>query len=141
MAGTNSGASGANLCDDANGNATTSGCPAYIVAPAGTQNQQMQIMPNTGNNTTFGMVTKPRLITTDYAYTPIAPGGSLTGGGGAQTMTLAICPLGIYGDGFWSPVYISGGTGTAEVQTPVGGTCLAATPRHSGRYRHCQPLQ
>lgn len=57
-----------------------------------------------------------------------APGGTLTGGTQA-TITLANCPRGIDTSGLPTGqpaylIYISGGTGTAEVTPVTGGTCV-----------------
>lgn len=68
-----------------------------------------------------------------YAYQAKGPGGSLTAATPATvTLSAAVggCPRGIRTapsslPTIWSPLYISGGTGTAEVVTPTGGTCTS----------------
>lgn len=67
-------------------------------------------------------------LLTTFQYS-LTPGGSLTGGGGPQTVTLSVCPLGIYSPALtaWSPIYISAGVGVAETVTPSDGTCKSAT--------------
>lgn len=126
MAGTNNGVAGSALCDDASGSTTTSGCATAL--PSGSQTQVLRIQPNTGNNSTYQFATLPVFRPPDYAYTAIQPGGSLTGGGGAQAITVPVCPLGIYSSAQgWAPIYVSGGSGTSEAITPTGGTCSAAT--------------
>lgn len=95
---------------------------AWGAPPAGTQTRYLQVQPNTGNVTTYRWNGLPQTVSTDYAYTQ-TPGGSLTGGGGSQTVPMSPCPKGIYGNGIWMPVEISGGTGTAESTVPTGGTC------------------
>jgi hypothetical protein len=96
----------------------------------GTQTQFLRLQPNAGNNTTLQFGSGPSFLVTDYAYmvSPTGP-SSLTGGTPNQTVTLAVCPLGIYSTSLtaWAPVYLSGGTGTAEAVTPSGGTCSSAT--------------
>lgn len=96
MAGTNSGVSGVNLCNDVNGNTTTNGCPVPFILPSGTQTQYFQITPNTGNNTTYQFASKPYLVTSEYNFPSQTPGGSLSIG--AQTITLTPCPLGVSED-------------------------------------------
>jgi len=87
----------------------------------------LQVSPNSSNLTTFRWDALPTLNPVDYQYTQ-TPGGSLTGGGGSQSITLTPCPLGIFNaTNGWAPVYISGGTGTAEAKTPSGGTCSGVT--------------
>lgn len=98
--------------------------------PSGTQTQYLRLQPNAGNSTTNQFANLPVVNPQDYAYSPITPSSpaSLTGGGGAQSITVSLCPLGIYSSaGGWTQVLISGGTGTAEVKTPSGGTCSSAT--------------
>lgn len=83
--------------------------------------------------------------TVNYVWVAQTPGGTLTGGGGPQSITLTPCPKGITdGNGNWSPVRISAGTGTAEAKTPTGGTCtsgaatgtitISPTNSHSGAW-------
>lgn len=92
--------------------------------PSGSQFQHLRIKPNTGNNTTLEF-TGVSYKTTDFTWTQ-TPGGSLTGGGGAQSITLTPCPLGVVVSGATAtPIYITGGTGTAEAITPTGGTCTS----------------
>lgn len=92
--------------------------------PSGSQFQHLRIKPNTGNNTTLEF-TGVNYKTTDFTWTQ-TPGGSLTGGGGAQSITLTPCPLGVTVSGTSAtPIYITGGTGTAEAITPTGGTCTS----------------
>lgn len=89
-----------------------------------------------------------RVVTPAYNWS-FAPGGSYTGGVGA-TLTFNgsapnnVCPLGVNGADANLQVYISGGTGAAEVAAVTGGTCtpglasgtLTFTPAnsHSGAF-------
>jgi hypothetical protein len=98
MAGTNSGVTGATLCDDASGNATTSGC---ISGGGGV----------------------PFLVVGTYNFTPQTPGGNLSIG--SNTITLTPCPLGVNGADLGHYLYVSGGTGAAEAGLITGGTCTS----------------
>lgn len=120
MAGANSNIAGAPLCDDASGNTTTSGCVPAL--PSGNQGQYLQIQPNTGSSSTLRFNNLPTLLSTDWNYGAIAPGGSLTSGI-SNTITLPVCPKGLIGTNLHQNVYLSGGTGTAEYSTITGGTC------------------
>lgn len=92
--------------------------------PSGSQLQFVRIQPNTGNNTTFQLASLWAVSAADYNFPAMTPGGSLTGGGGSQTVTLPICPNGIVTTGLTATaLYISGGSGTAEWLRPSGGTC------------------
>ena len=119
MAGTNSNVSGAALCDDSSGNATTSGCAALL--PSGSQTQYLQITPSTGNTATLRFNGLPEVSVSDYNFTPQTPGGSLTAG--SSVITLSPGPLGVLGSASNYYVRISGGTGTAESSLVTGGTC------------------
>ena len=111
------------------GNST--GCTAYQAPitgapgtwPIGTQTQFLQIAPNTGNNTTLRMVSLPTVQASDYAFTPQAPGGSLSIGSNA--ITLSPVPLGVNGSDASHPLYISGGTGAPEAVLITGGTAVS----------------
>lgn len=61
----------------------------------------------------------------DYNFTPISPGGVLTGGTPA-TITLSFAPKGVNGTNA-NPyyMYISAGVGTAEAVQITGGTCAS----------------
>jgi hypothetical protein len=65
-----------------------------------------------------------RLISTKYIFTPQTPGGTLTAGV-ANVITLAPVPRGINGTDTNHDLYISGGTGTAEVVRIAGGTAVS----------------
>lgn len=65
------------------------------------------------------------VATSDYNYPTQAPGGTLIAGGIGQAVTLAPCPFGVVNGSAWAPVYISGGTGTAESVIPIGGSCTS----------------
>lgn len=68
----------------------------------------------------------PFVLASDMNFAAITPGGTLTGGAGAQAVTLAPCPLGLVVSGTYATsLRLSGGTGTAEVVRPTGGTCTA----------------
>lgn len=121
MAGTNSGVAGAPLCDDANGNAGTSGCTPPF--PSGAQTQVLQIQPNTGNNTTYQFAPKPQASAADYNFPAQQPGGSLIVG--SNTSTLSPCPLGVNGTDSAHYLYVSGGVGTPEAVLITGGTCTS----------------
>lgn len=121
MAGTNSNSAGAPLCDDASGNATTSGCAPTL--PSGSQTQFLQIQPNTGNNTTIQWTSKPMTISSDYNFPAQTPGGSISIG--SNTVSLSPCPLGVNGSDSSHYLYLSGGTGTAEGALITGGTCTS----------------
>lgn len=123
LAGTNSGVSGAGLCNDAGGNATTSGCTPLL--PAGSQNQYLRIQPNTGNSTTYQFAS-PTVNAADYNFPAQTPSGSLTAAVGAA-VTLTPCPLGVSGThtvaaGLPHLLYLST-VGTAEAVVITGGTC------------------
>jgi hypothetical protein len=64
-------------------------------------------------------------VSTDYDYAAQYPGTTLIALGSNQTITMTPCPKGIYANGIWAPVYLSGGTGTAEHLVPIGGTCTS----------------
>jgi hypothetical protein len=67
----------------------------------------------------------PGLVSTDYIFTPQAPGGSLVAYGSNQPVTLSPCPIGVNGTDTGHFVHISGGTGTAEDTLITGGTCTS----------------
>ncbi len=123
MAGTNSGTAGAPLCDDANGNATTSGCPAQFSLPTGTQTQTLRIKPNTGNNTTYEFASTVIVNSADYNFAPQTPGGALIVGN--TSVTMVPVPLGVNGSDIQHRLYVSGGTGTAESCLITGGTAVS----------------
>lgn len=122
MAGVISGGPGTPLCIDVLGNDTTSGCAPLL--PTGTQTQFLQIAPNTGNSTTLRMVSLPTVQASDYAFTPQAPGGSLSIG--SNVIALAPVPVGVNGSDLNHYLYISGGSGTAESVIIIGGTAVSA---------------
>lgn len=65
----------------------------------------------------------------DFDFAAQTPGGTLTGGGGLQSITLTPCPIGIIANGAYaSTVYISNGTGTAEACVCSGGTATSGSP-------------
>src|SRR5665213_1146105 len=81
------------------------------------------------------------LASTCYNFTPLTPGGTLTGSSPA-TLTIT-CPVGVNGADTHHYLYVSGGTGTAEAVLITGGTCtsgaagtLTFTPanNHSGAW-------
>jgi hypothetical protein len=62
----------------------------------------------------------------DFDFPVQTPGGTLTGGGGLQSITLIPCPVGIVANGVYaSTLYITGGSGTAEALVSAGGTCTS----------------
>ena len=76
--------------------------------------------PNGQNvNTAAGGVYPTRT----YNFTPQSPGGSLSVG--SNVITLAPVPLGVNGSDVNHPLYISGGTGTAEASLITGGTAVS----------------
>jgi hypothetical protein len=94
----------------------------------GSQTQQLQIQPNTGNNTTYQWSSKSVTNPNDYNWSPITPGGSLTASVLATVTFGSFCPLGVSGlhtVALVAPhlLWISGGTGTAESVYIQGGTC------------------
>jgi parallel beta-helix repeat protein len=122
LAGTNSGTIGVELCNDANGGATTSGCTSALPAATG-QLQYLRTQPNTGNNSTFQFSALPTINVVDYNFPAQTPGGSLSIG--SNTATLTPCPLGVNGSDSAHYLYVSGGTGTAEATLITGGTCTS----------------
>lgn len=132
---------------NAKGQATA--CTAVAISgvsfpSASAQLQYLRIQPNTGNLTTTQFAGPFVFYPEDYAFTAQAPGGSLTGGGGTQTINLSPCPLGLNNSDTLHQVYLSGGTGTAEAKPITGGTCisgassgtitLSPTNSHSGAW-------
>jgi hypothetical protein len=103
--------------------------------PSGTQTQYLQIQPNTGNNTTYRWNGLTPVSMPDYNYSAYSCNASLvcvqggpTGGTispGATTITTNPCPLGVSGAAVNLPIYISGGSGTAEEPLVTGGTCTS----------------
>jgi hypothetical protein len=119
LGGTNSGALGAVLCNDANGGVTTSGCSSVL--PAGTQTQFLRIQPNTGNSTTLQFNALPITVANDYNFPAQSPGGALAVG--ANTVTLTPCPLGVAGADTNQFLQIQGGVGAPEAVAITGGSC------------------
>lgn len=128
---------------DSNGNLIDSGVTPAVV-PSGSAPFQ-RYRSGLGTAFTGAFVGAEVARATDFNFTAIAPGGTLTGGAGAQTVTLVPCPLGIVVSGtFATPLYISAGTGTAEAIKPSGGTCtsgaatgtvvIAPVNNHSGAW-------
>lgn len=117
MAGTNSGAAAALLCNDASGNATTSGCSAGVVTSFNSRTGA--VIPTTGDYVA-GMITNlPLRAANDYNFSPLSPGGSLAIGNNAVTLTP--CPSGISATSVnLGMLYISGGTGAAEGVPIIG---------------------
>lgn len=108
---------------DASGNAIDSGAPAVPLGTNPFQWFRSGVAPYTGTFTAT-----PFSYAADFAFnsTPSSP-ASLSAGGVSVTVTLAIGPPGIVVSGtYQTPVYISGGTGTAEAINLNGGTCTAA---------------
>jgi hypothetical protein len=66
------------------------------------------------------------ILSTDYAFTAQAPGGSLTAATPA-TVTLTPVPKGVNGADVGHYLYISGGTGTAEAVLITGGTATSGS--------------
>ena len=58
-----------------------------------------------------------------YAFAPQSPGGSLIAGN--NVITLSPVPAGVNGSDTHHPLYVSGGTGTAEACTITGGAGVA----------------
>ncbi len=131
MAGTNSASVGATLCNDASGNATTSGCLASVL-PSGSQLQKLRIKPNVGNSTTTEFAKAPNFYAPDYVFPSqtcdgsnvcIAGGSSGAAfGAGNNSVTMTPVPLGVNGSDTNHGLYVHGGTGTAEVCTINGGS-------------------
>lgn len=109
---------------DANGNAIDSALvAANLNLPTPTaQLQYLRTKPNAGNNTTLQYSTLTTVNTVDYNFAALSPGGGLTSGI-ANTVTLAVCPVGVAGANASQFLYISGGVGTAEAVLVTGGTC------------------
>lgn len=92
--------------------------------PSGSQTQYLQLTPNSTNTAyRFNSIGYANVL--DYNFPAQAPGGSLTSNTQA-TVTLNPCPLGVNGTNVFYQVYISGGTGTAEVVTVTGGSCTGS---------------
>lgn len=62
------------------------------------------------------------LVSTNFSWSR-QPGGSVSVGG--NTVTLTPCPAGVAGTNMVHSLYLSGGTGTAEVVLITGGTCTS----------------
>lgn len=109
---------------DANGNAIDSALvAANLNLPTPTaQLQYLRTKPNAGNNTTLQYSTLTTVNTVDYNFPALSPGGGLTSGI-SNTVTLAVCPVGVAGANASQFLYVSGGTGTAEAVLITGGTC------------------
>ncbi len=124
MAGVNSGALGAVLCDDTNGNATTVGCAAGFALPTGLQTQYLRLQPNAGNNTTPEFASLPRFSVLDYAWSQSI---TATVSVGANTIAFAPCPLGANGSNATYDIRLSGGTGSPapELVRITGGSCTS----------------
>lgn len=67
-------------------------------------------------------ITPGVLVSANYSWSQ-QPGGSLSVG--SNTVTLTPCPAGVSGTNTNHPVYLSGGTGSAEAVTLTGGTCTS----------------
>lgn len=121
MAGTNSGTAGAPLCNDANGNSTTTGCTSVTTGSAPFQRfRSAGVTPYNG-----GFVNRMSAYAADFNYTvtPSSP-ATLTGGTTNVTVTLPYGPPGLVTSGTYAtPVYLSSGFGAAESVIPTGGTC------------------
>jgi len=110
--------------------------------PGGSQAQQLQIQPNTGNNTTLQWISPVTINPSIYAFPAQSPGGSLSVG--SNTITFTPCPLGVNGSDTNHNLYVSGGVGTAESVPITGGTCtsgastgtiiITAANTHSGAW-------
>ena len=74
-----------------------------------------------GSGASAGMITNCA-----YMFAAQSPGGNLSVG--LNVITLAPVPNGIYGTSLGHPLYISGGTGTAEAVAIGGGTAVAGAP-------------
>ena len=79
--------------------------------------------PNLGNVSNAGL---PFLVSSNYAFAPQSPGGSLTVG--TNVITLNPVPKGVNGTDANHYLYISGGTGTAEAVLITGGTAVSGAP-------------
>ena len=106
--------------------------PAYfqtaLPAPSA-QLQYLRAQPNSGGYV-LGFAGSHVIATSDTDYsalTSLTP-STLTGGAGLQTITVSVCPIGIYAGGVWAPVELSAGVGgTAEAVIPGGGSCSSST--------------
>ncbi len=78
-----------------------------------------------GTNSVVVTNTMPMVTSSNYDFAAQAPGGSLIGGGGIQTVNMAPCPVGLNGSDVGHYAYVSGGTGTAEAVLIAGGTCTS----------------
>lgn len=86
------------------------------------------------------------LLSTNYDFSPVAPGGSLTGGIANTTNSIA-CPPGVNGADYRHQIFVYDGVGapgTNEAVTITGGSCVAGgngtlqfTPvnNHSGTWK------
>lgn len=74
----------------------------------------------------LSLVPQPLILTTAYAFTPQAPGGSLVSG--SNTITLTPVPRGVNGSDNAHYLYVSGGTGAAEACQITGGTAISGQP-------------
>ncbi len=109
---------------DANGALVDSGV-LPSVSPTGTA--AFQRYRSNGVTPFAGAFTSPpAAFQPDFDFAAQTPGGTLTGGGGLQSITLTPCPVGIIANGpYASTVYISNGTGTAEACVCAGGTATS----------------
>lgn len=99
--------------------------------PSGSQTQYLQLTPNAGNSTTPRWNSLPIVNDSDYIFSAqtcnasliCSVGGSSGGvlGVGNNVLTLTPVPLGVNGSDLNHPLYVSGGTGTAEGCTINGG--------------------
>lgn len=111
--------------------------------PVGQQTQYLQIQPNTGNNTTTRFTSLPYLSSSDYNF-PAQTGTISSISPGNNNITMTPVPLGVNGSDGHHKLWVSGGTGTAEACTIVGGSgtsgqtsgviTLSCSNSHSGAF-------
>ncbi len=96
--------------------------PLTAVAAA-SRLQQLRRDPN-GSGVTYAFADPKVLSSSDFDFTPQAPGGTLTATVGAS-ITLTPVPLGVNGADTGHYVYISNGTGAAEAVLITGGSAVS----------------
>jgi len=88
---------------------------------------EIQAIENALGPNLINVSTDTQLISSKYNFAPQQPGGALTAGT-ANVVTLSPVPEGVNGTNTAHQLYISGGTGGAEVVTIAGGTAVSGAP-------------
>lgn len=108
--------------------------------PTGISNPPQDAHPPTSSN----RAAAGAFDTSEFDFPSQVPGGTLEAGIIAE-VTLTPCPRGVNGSDAFHPLYVTGGTGSAEAVTITGGTCLSGAASgtvefipandHSGAWR------